>query len=516
MHALIHVCCCLCTTPPSNLQDDEVRITATTTVPAVVHLLMAKFEVSRRHAVTACRFWRAHVRLIGSIALTSLQNDKLKKVVIAAAGQAVPVAVSSAEAIRRRVPGLHQITEAEMEDFSQTFIARPTVPAERKLQPIVKTKRVPTIHITLSTEPLDSSAVGYQPPLPPSEVDTSAKPTQFYWKVHPQHGHVRHPVLDGRGGGHQQRGGQRGGLAARGRGGYNARGGGGAQWQGSRPASHNDGQASGNASSSSSAAGGGGNGNRSPGYSFDSTGPVGAGAGPAMMAMAMQQPSQPQGYGQQMSQDQAAAAQFYSAAMANPMMQQMMIAQMAQQMAAMTLAQATGGQAGLGGQMSPTSAAAAAAGMGAYAGGMQMPFYSPAAQYSPGFPSPPAQPQQQQQQQFAYPSHMQFQGGAGSGQIMMMPIQAQQQQPMYGVGGYPQQQSQPMQMQQQYYGQMQQQPEQMHMAGQQLLVQQQGAAAAASGSSHGHGEVGSAVPGQQQPQSHVPLQSSPQSSNGQR
>lgn len=61
--------------------------------------------------------------------------------------------------------GLHQITE-----ISSTNIVDVWEPKEEGLDRLETTRRVSVITITLSKEPLDSSHIGYQPPLPEDQV----------------------------------------------------------------------------------------------------------------------------------------------------------------------------------------------------------------------------------------------------------------------------------------------------------------------------------------------------------
>lgn len=72
----------------------------------------------------------------------------------------VCVPMCAAEIIKRRVNGLHQITEISSADIIDTW-----EPKEEGLNRLEITRHVSVITITLSTQPLDTSHVGYQPPL---------------------------------------------------------------------------------------------------------------------------------------------------------------------------------------------------------------------------------------------------------------------------------------------------------------------------------------------------------------
>lgn len=89
-----------------------------------------------------------------------------------AMGKAINRTVAIAEILKRRVPGLHQITT-----ISSTELTDVWEPNEEGLDRIETVRRASTIAIVLSTEPLDTSAVGYQAPLPEAEV-TAMQPEE--------------------------------------------------------------------------------------------------------------------------------------------------------------------------------------------------------------------------------------------------------------------------------------------------------------------------------------------------
>eukprot|EP01089_Gocevia_fonbrunei_P010610 TRINITY_DN23550_c0_g1_i1.p1 TRINITY_DN23550_c0_g1~~TRINITY_DN23550_c0_g1_i1.p1 ORF type:complete len:319 (-),score=105.53 TRINITY_DN23550_c0_g1_i1:107-1063(-) len=97
---------------------------------------------------------------------TGLFKEKgATEVVLKAMGRAISKTVTIAEIIKRRIPGLHQITHIDSTDITDVF-----EPLEEGLDRIETTRHVSSITITLSTLPLDTTAPGYQPPLPQDQV----------------------------------------------------------------------------------------------------------------------------------------------------------------------------------------------------------------------------------------------------------------------------------------------------------------------------------------------------------
>merc|ERR1712083_349402 len=87
------------------------------------------------------------------------------KVVIKASGNALTKAVTSAEVIKRRFKGLHQITALGSVDIVDEY-----EPLEEGLEKVSDTRTVSTIEITLSKDALDTANKGYQPPIDESLV----------------------------------------------------------------------------------------------------------------------------------------------------------------------------------------------------------------------------------------------------------------------------------------------------------------------------------------------------------
>jgi len=97
---------------------------------------------------------------------TSLFKEKgATEVVLKAMGRAISKTVTIAEIIKRRIPGLHQITVIDSTDITDIW-----EPKEEGLDRLETTRHVSSITITLSTEPLDTSAPGYQAPIPAEQV----------------------------------------------------------------------------------------------------------------------------------------------------------------------------------------------------------------------------------------------------------------------------------------------------------------------------------------------------------
>ncbi|GLJ09051.1 hypothetical protein SUGI_0100790 [Cryptomeria japonica] len=100
-----------------------------------------------------------------SYASSLLQDKTTPEIVLKAMGQAISKVVAIAEIIKRRVPGLHQITS-----ISSTSITDVWEPIEEGLLPLETTRHVSMITITLSTKELDATATGYQAPLPSDQT----------------------------------------------------------------------------------------------------------------------------------------------------------------------------------------------------------------------------------------------------------------------------------------------------------------------------------------------------------
>mmetsp|Transcript_5240 Transcript_5240/g.9620 ORF Transcript_5240/g.9620 Transcript_5240/m.9620 type:complete len:335 (+) Transcript_5240:43-1047(+) len=119
-----------------KLEDNEFRVTAKLSVDASVNKAVVQF---RRNGSSS--------------------------VILKATGSAIPQAVAIAEAIRRGVSGLHQLTQVSRLEVVDVF-----KPKEEGLSEISKTRQVPTIEIVLSKTTLDKNHYGYQAPLAADKV----------------------------------------------------------------------------------------------------------------------------------------------------------------------------------------------------------------------------------------------------------------------------------------------------------------------------------------------------------
>ncbi|KAF8053657.1 hypothetical protein N665_1387s0015 [Sinapis alba] len=94
-------------------------------------------------------------------AMALLQEKGSDEVIFKAMGRAINKSVNIVELIKRRIPGLHQHTSIGSTDITDTW-----EPKEEGLLPIETTRHVSLITITLSKKELNTSSVGYQPPIP--------------------------------------------------------------------------------------------------------------------------------------------------------------------------------------------------------------------------------------------------------------------------------------------------------------------------------------------------------------
>jgi hypothetical protein len=110
----------------------------------------------------------------------AVQRDGEKQLVVSGSGHAIAVCVAAVEAAKRRVPGMCQITSLGHISIKEVFD-----PIEEGLDQVTVVKSVPAIFLTLSLLPLDTSNVGYQDPLPLTEVKTDRTPDQFAFDMAP-------------------------------------------------------------------------------------------------------------------------------------------------------------------------------------------------------------------------------------------------------------------------------------------------------------------------------------------
>lgn len=99
-----------------------------------------------------------------------------KTIVLRAMGKAINKTVAITEILKRRVEGLHQITATSSTEILDIWEPKDeTVGLER----VEKMRQVSVITITLSTEPLDTKAAGYQAPLSKDEFKPVADEAAF-------------------------------------------------------------------------------------------------------------------------------------------------------------------------------------------------------------------------------------------------------------------------------------------------------------------------------------------------
>ncbi|KAK9048971.1 hypothetical protein SSX86_032062 [Deinandra increscens subsp. villosa] len=101
-------------------------------------------------------------------AMSLLQEKGSSEIVFKAMGRAINKTVTIVELIKRRIVGLHQITSIGSTDITDTW-----EPLEEGLLPLETTRHVSMITITLSMNELNTSSIGYQPPLPADQVKAS-------------------------------------------------------------------------------------------------------------------------------------------------------------------------------------------------------------------------------------------------------------------------------------------------------------------------------------------------------
>ncbi|KAL9264052.1 DNA/RNA-binding protein ALBA1-like protein [Drosera capensis] len=102
-------------------------------------------------------------------AMTLLEEKGSDQIIFKAMGRAINKTVTIVELIKRRIVGLHQITSIASTDITDTW-----EPLEEGLLPLETTRHVSMITIALSKKELDTSNIGYQPPLPADQVKVVA------------------------------------------------------------------------------------------------------------------------------------------------------------------------------------------------------------------------------------------------------------------------------------------------------------------------------------------------------
>ncbi|XP_061055255.1 ribonuclease P protein subunit p25-like protein isoform X1 [Eubalaena glacialis] len=101
------------------------------------------------------------IRNLLGLALGRLEGGRARHVVFSGSGRAAGKAVSCAEIVKRRVPGLHQLTKLRFLQTEDSWV--PTSP-DAGLDPLTVRRHVPAVWVLLSRDPLDPNECGYQPP----------------------------------------------------------------------------------------------------------------------------------------------------------------------------------------------------------------------------------------------------------------------------------------------------------------------------------------------------------------
>ncbi|XP_044488337.1 probable H/ACA ribonucleoprotein complex subunit 1 [Mangifera indica] len=103
---------------------------------------------------------QGRVRNYISYAISLLQDKGANEIILTATGRAINKTVMIAELLKRRIVGLHQNTSTGSIDITDTW-----EPLEEGLLPLETTRQISVITIILSKKELDSSSLGYQPPI---------------------------------------------------------------------------------------------------------------------------------------------------------------------------------------------------------------------------------------------------------------------------------------------------------------------------------------------------------------
>mmetsp|Transcript_1977 Transcript_1977/g.2807 ORF Transcript_1977/g.2807 Transcript_1977/m.2807 type:complete len:337 (-) Transcript_1977:164-1174(-) len=101
------------------------------------------------------------------------EEAPLRAIRFRAMGQAINTTVTAAEVVKRLVPGLHQITKISSSEITDVY-----EPEVEGLKTVTVKRRVSSIEIILSKDPLDVSDIGYQAPLPEVKETTERKGNQ--------------------------------------------------------------------------------------------------------------------------------------------------------------------------------------------------------------------------------------------------------------------------------------------------------------------------------------------------
>ncbi|URE27280.1 Rpp20 subunit of nuclear RNase MRP and P [Musa troglodytarum] len=134
------------------INDNEIRITAQGRMRSYITYATNLLQIISKVKPTVISLVKA---------LMAGEEKSSSDIVFKAMGRAINKTVMIVELIKRRIVGLHQIAAIGSIDITDTW-----EPLEEGLLPLETTRHVSMITITLSRKELDTSAVGYQSPLP--------------------------------------------------------------------------------------------------------------------------------------------------------------------------------------------------------------------------------------------------------------------------------------------------------------------------------------------------------------
>lgn len=106
--------------------------------------------------------------------LDEFNNKGKDSVTLSSLGQAITKAVTIAEIVKHRIPGLHQINEINTIIIDDEY---EPLEEEKELDKMTVSRKLTCLQITLTkTAPADTKVAGYQEPIPESEVNPEAGP----------------------------------------------------------------------------------------------------------------------------------------------------------------------------------------------------------------------------------------------------------------------------------------------------------------------------------------------------
>ncbi|KAH7575675.1 hypothetical protein JRO89_XS02G0190300 [Xanthoceras sorbifolium] len=137
------------------ISENELRITAQGRLRNYISYAISLFQV----------FFFLFFNLLLFYMCSRIALHRANEIILKATGRAINKTVMIAELLKRRIVGLHQNTSTGSIDITDLW-----EPLEEGLLPIETTRHVSIITIILSKKELDSSSLGYQPPIPADQV----------------------------------------------------------------------------------------------------------------------------------------------------------------------------------------------------------------------------------------------------------------------------------------------------------------------------------------------------------